>query len=292
MNFFHRLRTQFRKQELDKDLSEELAFHIQQETEESIAAGMSAEEARLAALRKFGGVDQVKEECRDAWGLRFIDDLLQDLRFGLRQLRRSPGFTAVAVLTLALGIGANTAIFSVVDSVLLAPLQYGQPHQLVVVWESDPRFKHPQTDSYPNFRDWQRGARSFQQMAALFWQGHDLAGPGTPEHVDGREISSGFFTTLGVELTLGRDFTPQEDQRGGAPAVIISNRLWIDYFAGSREALGKTVTLDGIDYAIVGVLPARFQFFGNPDVYTPLGQADPVILNDRAGHSGSSSSRA
>jgi hypothetical protein len=133
MKFFYRLRAQFHKQELDKDLSEELAFHIEQETEENIAAGMRVEEAHYAALRKFGGVEQVKEDCRDAWGLRFIDTLLQDLRFGLLRLRHNPGFTAVAVITLALGIGANTAIFSLFDTVMLRPLPVQKPEELVLL---------------------------------------------------------------------------------------------------------------------------------------------------------------
>src|ERR1035441_7325332 len=133
MKFFHRLRTQFRKQELDKDLSEELAFHIDQETEENMAAGMSAEEARYAARRTFGGIDQVKEECRDAWGLRFIDTLFQDIRFAVRMLGKNPGFTAVVVLTLALGIGVNTAIFSLVDQLLLWSVPAREPNQLVKI---------------------------------------------------------------------------------------------------------------------------------------------------------------
>ena len=133
MKFFHRLRTQFRKRKLDQELSEELAFHIEKETEENIAAGMSTEEARFAALRKFGGVEQVKEECRDAWGVRFIEALLQDMRFGLRQLRRNPGFTTVAVTTLALGIGVNTAIFSLIDAVMLRMLPVEKPGELFQV---------------------------------------------------------------------------------------------------------------------------------------------------------------
>ena len=216
--------------------------------------------------------------------------LIQDLRFGLRMLCKSPGFTAVAVLTLALGIGANTAMFSVMQGVVLAPLQYVSSDRLVMVWENNPRF--PRTwVSYPNFRDWQRSARSFQQMAAFRQEGVDFAGPGTPEHLDGKEITSGFFSTLGTELTLGREFSPEEDRFGGNPVAIITNRLWRNRFEGSPKALGKSLTLGGVDYTIIGVTPFGVTALGSPleddaDVYTPLGQSDPLILNDRAAHNG------
>jgi len=216
--------------------------------------------------------------------------LIQDLRFGLRMLCKSPGFTAVAVLTLALGIGANTAMFSVMQGVVLAPLQYVSSDRLVMVWENNPRF--PRTwVSYPNFRDWQRSARSFQQMAAFRQEGVDFAGPGTPEHLNGKEISSGLFSTLGTELTLGREFSPEEDRFGGNPVAIITNRLWRNRFEGSPKALGKSLTLGGVDYTIIGVTPFGVTALGSPleddaDVYTPLGQSDPLILNDRAAHNG------
>jgi len=216
--------------------------------------------------------------------------LIQDLRFGLRMLRKSPGFTAVAVLTLGLGIGANSAMFSVMQGVVLAPLQYVNPDRLVMIWENNPRF--PRTwVSYPNFRDWQRAAHSFQQMAAFREKGVDVAGPGMPEHVKGKEISFGLFRTLGTELTLGREFSPEEDRYGGTPVVVISSRLWRNRFNGSPEALGKSLTLGGVDYTIVGVTPFGVTTLGSPmeddaDVYTPLGQSDPLILNDRAAHNG------
>ena len=219
-----------------------------------------------------------------------VGTLIQDLRFGLRMLRKSPGFTAVAVLTLSLGIGANTAMFSVMQGVVLAPLQYANSDRLVMIWENNPRF--PRTwVSYPNFRDWQRGARSFQQMAAFREKGVDVAGPGTPEHLNGKEISSGFFRTLGTELTLGREFSPEEDRYGGTPVVVISSRLWRNRFNGSPEALGKSLTLEGVDYTIVGVTAFGVTALGSrleddADVYTPLAQSDPLILNDRAAHNG------
>lgn len=208
--------------------------------------------------------------------------LIQDLRYGLRMLRKSPGFTAIAVVTLALGIGANTAMFSVVDGVLLAPLPYSQPDRLVVIWENNLHFKHTVWPSYPNFQDWRRSAGSFQQMAALRWQNYDLTSPGTPEHALGKNVSADFFTTLGVELTLGRNFSQQEDQRGGAPVVIVSNSFWRNRFGGDPQALGKSLTLSGISYAIVGVLPRGFHFgHDEVNVYTPLGQGDPLMLDPR-----------
>jgi predicted permease len=214
-----------------------------------------------------------------------IAALGQDLRYALRQLRKSHGFTAVAVVTLALGIGANTAIFSVVEGVVLAPLHYFEPDRLVMVWENNPRFPRV-WNSYPNFQDWQRSAQSFKKMAAFRQQGVDLTSPGAPSHLKASQISLFFFSTLGAELALGREFTAQESQPGGAPAAVISNHLWRERFGGSPEALGNSVTVDGVNYSIVGVAPPRFRLNVDADVYMPLGQLDPLILNNRGSHDG------
>ncbi len=212
-------------------------------------------------------------------------NLLQDVRFGLRQLRRNPGFTVVAVLTLTLGIGANTAIFSIFDGVLLSPLPYREPDRLVLVLLYNRALKYATDLSYPDFQDWQRDARSFRQIAAFTAEGFDLTSPGTSEHLAGKEISSGFFNTLGVKLALGREFSREEDRHGGRPAVLISNRLWRARFAGHRAALGKLVTLNGTDYTLAGVLPPGFRFGREyADVYTPLGQGDPIQRNSRTVH--------
>jgi predicted permease len=267
----------------DQEMNDELRFHIDRQTAANIAAGLPPEEARREAVLQLGALEGVKENCREQRSGFWLESLYADVRYGLRILRKSPGFTTIAVLTLALGIGANTAIFSVVDGVLVAPLPYSQPDRLVVVGESNPRFPLVAV-SYPNFLDRQRTARSFQQMAGMTLYGYDLMSRGTPEHVDGAQISSGFFNTLGVNLALGRDFSPNEDQHGGTPVVIISNRLWSHRFDGSPEVLGKSLTLNGVDYTIVGVTPLGFHFEGDADVYTPLGQGDPVVLNIRASH--------
>jgi predicted permease len=214
-----------------------------------------------------------------------METLIQDLRYGVRMLAKAPGFTAIAVLTLALGIGANTAIFSVVEGVLLTPLPFSQPNRLVIVWQKNLTLKKDISVSYPDFQDWQRSARSFQEMAAVNWQDYDLTNPGKPEHVKGMQVSSGFLSTLGVEPILGREFSPQEDVHGGAPVVLISHHLWETRFAGSANALGKSVTLEGTDYTIVGVLPSRFRFdTDDTAVITPLGQGNPLIFNDRTIH--------
>jgi hypothetical protein len=189
----------------------------------------------------------------------------QDLRYALRQFIKNPGFTTVTVLTLALVIGVNTAMFSVVEGVVLAPLDYAEPDRLVMVWENNPRFTRV-WGSYPNFQDWQRSARSFEQMAAFRPQEIDLTFPGPPSHLNAVQISSQFFGTLGTQLAMGREFTSQEDLPGGAAVAVISNHLWRELFGGSPAALGKIVTLNGLNYSIVGVAPAGFRLNIDADV--------------------------
>jgi len=266
------------------DLEQDIRDHIAIETQENIERGMSPDEARTSALRKFGNVTRVKEETREVWSLTWIEQFLADLRFGIRALWKHPAFAIIAVLTLALGIGANTAIFSVVEGVVLAPLPYPQPDRLVMVLQSRPTLKQLGI-SYPDFQDWQRGARSFEQMAALNWRSYDLTGPGTPEHLAGMEVSSGFFATLGVKPVLGHEFSPSEDRPNEALTVVISDRLWKDRFASSPAALGKTMSLDGADYTIIGILPAKFYLWAGMDVYTSLGQGEPLLYHDRTIHS-------
>src|SRR5271156_7038749 len=280
-----RLRSLFRRQAADQELDEELRYHLEQKTQQYIAQGTPPQEARRAALLELGGLEKRKEECRDMRQVTWLQDLLQDIHYGLRILSKNLGFTTIAILTLAFGIGANTAIFSVVQGVLLAPLPYSEPERLVMVWQYNLTLKHVISVSYPDFLDWQRNARSFQQMAAFDSQDRNLTAPGTPEHLNGEEISSGFLSTLGIKPILGREFLPAEDKQGGAPVVLISDRLWKNRFAGSIEALGKPITLDGVDYTVTGVLPADFRLFGDDaDVYTPLGQGDPLIYGDRTIH--------
>jgi predicted permease len=205
----------------------------------------------------------------------------------LRTLARSPGFAIVVILTLALGIGANTAIFSVVEAVVLAPLPFHEPDRLVWVRENNLKLNREMSLSYPDFLDWQRGAKSFQQMVGIKFQGFDLTNPGAPAHLEGDAISAGFFHALGVKLVLGREFSSEEDRPNGTPAVILSNRFWRDRFGGNSKALDQSITLDGVDYRILGVLPPGFRLMdSNADLYTPLAQGDPLIIHDRSIHPG------
>ena len=286
MKLWKRIRYLLNREAFDRDLQEEMRVHREMAEEKLSQLGTPKEDAHYEAMRAFGNTTLAQEASRAEWTFSFAT-LIQDIRFAIRMLRKSPSFTAVAVLTLALGIGANTAIFSVVEGVLLAPWPYDQPERLVIVLQKNLTLQKDITASYPDFLDWQRGAQSFEQMAAVAWQDYDLTSPGLPEHVKGKQVSAGFFSTLGVTLVLGREFSPQEDVRGGVPVAIISNRLWKDRFGGSSDVLGKSVTL-GRDYTIVGVLPSQFTFDPNPAddaaTYTPLGQGDPLIFSDRTVH--------
>jgi len=204
--------------------------------------------------------------------------LFQDFRYASRSLRKSPGLAAATIVTLALGIGANTAIFSVLEGVVLDPLPYYQPDRLVEVLLFNRTLGYATDLSYPDFLDWQRNSRSFERVAAFANDGFDLTNPGAPEQVDGKEVSSGFFGTLGVRFALGRDLSPEEDEPGGAPAVVISGRLWRDRFGGSPAAVGKNLTLNGIDYRIIGVLRPEFRFGDQQaDVYTAVARRNPLM---------------
>jgi len=278
-----RFRALFQRKTQESDLEKELRAHLENEEEKYLAAGLSPQDAARRARIALGGLEQIKEQCRDARGIGFLETLLSDVRYAFRTLRKSASFSVVAILTLALGIGANTAIFSVVQGVVLAPLPYPQPDRLVRVWENNPRFPRVWV-SYPNFLDWQRTARSFQQMAAFWDQGVDLTSPGPPEHFRGKQISSGFLNTLGVELALGREFSAEEDRPRGTPVTIISNHIWRNRFAARPDVLGHSVTLNGSAYSIVGVTQPGFRLERDADVYIPLGQADPMVLSNRGTH--------
>jgi predicted permease len=216
--------------------------------------------------------------------VRFIDTLLQDIRFGVRMLAKSPGFTAVAVLTLALGIGANTALFSVVNGVLLNPLRYAEPDRLVALYSTDANFTQSSI-SYPNFLDWVRDNRSFSALAAYRADDFNLTGMGEAERVPIDMISASFFPVLGVKPVIGRIFVPEEDHVGAEPAALISGGLWKRKFGSSPGALGKSLMLNGTAYTIVGVIPDDFRFTGSNyqrgDVYVPIGQWNDSTFRDR-----------
>jgi predicted permease len=274
MKFLHRLRALFRKEDLDQELSDELAFHLEKQIEQNIAAGMSAEEARCTALKSFGGVEQVKEECRDAWGVRLIDNLLQDIRFGLRMLAKNPGFTAVAVLTVALGIGSNTAIFTVVNSVLLQPLPYPHPEQLFLIQLGTPgRGFGALTDV--EYVEYEKQSRAFEHLAAFSAGIANLTGAGEPVVVRRCEVTAGFWPTMGIAPMLGRTFLPGEEKGPGRDSVVLSDRVWRTQFHADPGIIGKNVTLDGIAHSIVGVMPAGFAFPSEQGVWS-LASLDPL----------------
>ncbi|HEV2352332.1 MAG TPA: ABC transporter permease [Terriglobia bacterium] len=257
-----RLRSLFRRKRVESELSGELRFHLEKLIEEKVATGMTPEEARYAALRELGGEDQIKEECRDMRRVNYIENFIQDVRYGLRMLAKNPGFTAVAVITLALGIGANTAIFSVVNAVLLRPLPFAAPDQLVSV-VSTRRGNVPDNASYPDFADWRAQSHAFSQMAAYDTDNFTLTGRGEAMHIQGAVVSANLFSLLGVKPALGRAFLPGEDKlpaANGAFAIILSHHLWRERFSADPGIVGRTIEIDNRDFTVVGVAPAGFQF--------------------------------
>jgi predicted permease len=265
---------------MEEQLEKELRFHLDQHANHLIAQGSTADLARRNARLALGGPEQVKEKCRDARGTRWLEDLLQDFRYVLRTLRQRPGFAAVAILTLVLGSGATTVMFTVVNGVLLKPLAYPEADRLVTLHGKTEKYSEQWGFSYPEFRDYQSTSRTLGSVAAWTYGGGTVTKPGEAEYVFGRLISSGLFSVLGVPPVEGRVFLPQEDQPGAAPVAIISYSLWQRRFGGSTETIGQQLVLEGKSYSIVGIAPAGFRIDGEADIYMPLGQStDPRMQN-------------
>ena len=285
-----RLRALFRRDAMEAEMDEELRSHFENQVEKLVASGLPREEATRRARLGFGGYEQLKEECRDARGVSFVETLIQDLRYALRMLRNSPGFTAVAILTLALGVGANTAIFSVIDSVLLRPLPYQDPDGIVMVWENDSQHPNPHnTVSPPDFLDWQSRNSVFAEMSALFDQRVILTGNGVPQEVVVQDVSANFFSVLGVHPILGPGFTAENGKPGHDDVIVLSYGFWKERFASDPGIIGKPVVLNGHPQIVVGVAPQNFTWFikdgsftgAKPQMWTPF--IFPASFSDRKG---------
>src|SRR5277367_1831152 len=285
MNWWQRLT---RRNEMEAKLEKEMRFHLEQHADDLVARGVEPGEARRRARMALGGPEQVKEECRDARGTRWVEDFWQDLRFALRALRQEPGFAVVALLTLALGVGATTVMFTVVNGVLLKPLPYPEPGRLVAIHgktaEWNVELFGEANVAYPDFLDCARTSQSLEMAAALF-SGGTVSEPGQPEYVDLREISPDLFSVLQVPLLHGRGFLPEEDKIGGAPVAILGYSFWKRHSDGMADSLGSSITLDGKRYTVVGIAPEGFRLYGQEaDVYSPLRQDTARFLQNREAH--------
>ncbi len=271
-------------QQTESDLAAELEAHLAMHIEHSMRSGLSEAEARRQALIQLGGLEQTKIVYRERRGLPFLETLAQDILYGCRVLRKNPGFAVVTVLTLGLGIGANTALFSIVNGVLLNPLPYPHPNELVTVHASKPNFNQGSI-SYPNFRDWQRDNHTLSALAITRAANFSLTGLGETERIRAQFVSSDFFPLLGVKPVLGRLVAPGEDEIARGPVALISTEFWQRKFGSKPDALGKSLTLDGRDFTIVGVLPPDFDLSVNSfrarEVYVPIGQWPTTALHDR-----------
>jgi predicted permease len=258
-----RLRGLFRKRRLEEDLDAELRQHLELLAQENIRRGMTQGEAQSAARREFGGVEQTKEEYREQRSLPFLETLLRDVRIGLRGLRKRPGLTCLAVVTLAIGIGVNTSLFTVVHGVLFSPLPFPEPNRLVSLYERNLDHESAyNVVSGGNFEDWQRQSTSFEQMALVGEDSANLSGDGgsLPEAIGTRLCSYNVFPMLGVQPIYGRLFSTEDDRAGASATVVLTYGLWKRRYAGDPATVGKTILLDAKPYAVLGVLPSWFDY--------------------------------
>ncbi len=263
-SILHRLRSLGQRRTAKQEIDEELRFHIEQRTAENIAAGMTPEDAAREARKRFGNVQSVREECRETRGAGFGEATLQDIRFGLRMLRKNPGFTAVAVLTLALGIGANTAIFSLLNAILLRPLPLREPERLVWISNPIPGYGLPGLTRRSNLLDWRELTHSFESLGAYIGFAdrisYTLTGRGEPKRLEGALVTGSFLATLGAAPGLGRGFLAEECQRNGPLAIILTDRFWRGQFQADAGIVGKYLTINNKSWTVVGVLPPSFDF--------------------------------
>src|SRR3989440_11854495 len=274
------LRSLFRKNQVDRELDEELGAYLEMEAAEKMRQGVSRKDALREVRLERGSLEVTKELVRSGGWEFFVETCWQDLHYSVRMLRKSPGFAAVAVLTLALGIGANTTIFSVMNATLLRALPFPNPDSLVLVWETFGKGpNHTNIVSAPNFWDFERQSHSFQGMAIFdsAGRGYNLSAAGTkqePEQVSGLRVSAGFFPVLGVKPFLGRTFLPEEEIPGNDHEVVLSYGLWMRRYGGDVALVGRTIKIDGEDFTVVGVMPRGFQwqFWSGPrQLWVPVG---------------------
>jgi predicted permease len=282
---FHRLRASLRRRKTEREMDAEMRFHLEMETAENIRRGMNEEGARRAALRSFGGMDQVKEVYRDLSRFRLVEELWQDVRIGARLLLKQPGFLAVAVLTLALGIGANTAIFTVVNGVLIRSLPYHEPSQLVSIDGPGVKWEDPHSEDCA--WGWRRHVKSFDQVAVFGARegGTNLTGEGEAERIEALDVSSNFFQTLGVSAVAGRFFGPEQERLENQAVAVISSRLWQRRFEDAPDAMGKTIRLNGKNFTIIGVAPPELQYPAKVDAWVPLSfikTPDNMVFNSHS----------
>jgi len=279
------IRRLIHRRSAERELDDEIRAHLEMETEQNVADGMSPEDARLAARRSFGSVALATEDSRSIWGLGSLEILWQDLRYGGRMLFKRKGFTAVATLTLALGIGANTAVFSVINAVLIRSLPFAEADQLVMIWETQPDVRGP-VGSYPDFQDWRAQAQSFQGMAAFSNKRYgraELTGHSETMEAQGMLVSQDLFPLLGLKPILGRNFLPEEEQPVNNRVVILSQALWRRGFANDPGIIGKSIQLDGANFTVVGVMGEQYPL--ETDFWLPLSHLSQIDLTDRMYHS-------
>jgi putative ABC transport system permease protein len=272
-------RNLFRKTRRDEDLDAELLSYTESLAQEKMRQGLSCAEAHRAARLELGGIEQVKEEVREVRAGAWLDCLLQDLRYGARTLRKNPAFTAIAVLTLALGIGANTAMFTLADATLLRPLPYRAANQLV--WITEQSSTGDSTGvSWPNFGDWKRMNTAFSEMAGYRGARLAFSSDGEPSIVLARYVTANYFNVVGGQAVLGRTFVPEENVVGGPEVAILSYEFWQQQFGGSPQIVGRTIRLEGRSFTIVGVMPKDFGAVTQTAVWAPFEQNVPKLYLD------------